>query len=152
LPFILKKNSTLKRNGDVKRNFESLVEKHDCIVFDICSMENDPEYLEEYFLKFDKSSKDETKKNIFLFHHLSLLYEKFVDKGQHKLFEKLYEGFYSQFGSLKYKVDESYNITGMEFFQVRLKVRVKDKTLKKLWYGNKLVAPRRGKYNNRPKV
>lgn len=123
----------MKRKGSLKRNIETVVEKHDNVVFDICTMANDPNYLEEYFSKFDKSSKDETKRNVFLFHHLSLLYEKFVDKGQHKLFEKLYEGFYSQFASLKYKVDESYNITGMEFFQVRLKVRVKDKTLKKLW-------------------
>lgn len=99
-------------------------------------MSDDPEYLEEYFLKFDQTSKDETKRNIFLFHHLSLLYEKFVDKGEHKLFDKLYEGFYSQFNSLKYKVDECYNINGLEFFQVRLKVKVKDKTLKKLWYIN----------------
>lgn len=96
-------------------------------------MTADPEYLEEYFLKFDKTARDETKRNVFVFHHLCLLYEKFVDKGEHKLFEKLYEGFYSQFASLKFKVDEAYNITGMEFFQVRLKVRVKDKTLKKLW-------------------
>lgn len=116
-----------------KRNFENLIIKHEVLVFDICKFESEKEFLADYFTKFENNIKDETKRRIFDFHHLVYLYEKFCSPRKERAFLKFYENFYNQFDGLKYKVDECYNIDGIEFFQIRLKVKVKDKTLKKLW-------------------
>ncbi len=90
--------------------------------------------INEYFISIKDDDKKKTKNNIFLFHHLVFIIERrFLKKGKF-IFSNLYENFYSKYDTLKLESEKNYNLQGIEFFEVKIKVNVKNKTLKRKWY------------------
>lgn len=117
-----------------KRSYKLLTTRHEPIVFNICPIDDDKLYIEDYFTKFSSEDQNqEMKLHVFMFNHLTYLHDKFMLKGRKRIFYRLYEDFYSQFKSLQYKVDQCYNIKDAEFFKVWLKIKVGNKLFRKLW-------------------
>lgn len=115
-----------------KTNFDTAIIKNEVIVFDICK-DTEQHHLTDYFDPFEKTQKDEVKRRIFEFHHLITLYENFVSPKRERRFLDLYTNLYSYFKEVKYDADKNYNLDGMEFFNIKIRVKVRDKMLKKHW-------------------
>ena len=73
--------------------------------------------------KLIQPEKEELRKMLFLFWELIRLFELRLSPKQHLYFHYFYKEFYQEFPFLKYKVEESYNITDKEYFPIFLKVK-----------------------------
>lgn len=128
----------LRIKSILKRDFENLEKDNELEIFGIFNEELEIRNIEDrpildYFVKFKNEEKKKTKNYIFLFHHLVFIIEKRFLKKNRKIFKKLYENFYHRYKSLNYESEKNYNLQGIEFFEVKIKVKVKNKTLKRKW-------------------
>ena len=134
-------NFYLKIKSFLKRNFENLEKDNEMEIFGIQndnllvdpSEPTEDRPIMDYFVRFKNEDKKKTKNYIFLFHHLVFIIEKQFLKKNKKIFKNLYENFYSKYKSLNYESEKNYNLQGIEFFEVKIKVKVKNKTLKRKW-------------------
>lgn len=134
-------NFYLKIKSFLKRKFENLEKDNEMEIFGIQndnllvdpSEPTEDRPIMDYFVRFKNEDKKKTKNYIFLFHHLVFIIEKQFLKKNKKIFKNLYENFYSKYKSLNYESEKNYNLQGIEFFEVKIKVKVKNKTLKRKW-------------------
>jgi hypothetical protein len=82
--------------------------------------------------------KEELRRMLFLFWELIRVFELKLSPKQHLHFHYFYKEFYQEFPFLKYKVEESYNITEKEYFPIFLKVKVGGELRKKNWLAHQL--------------
>ena len=83
--------------------------------------------------KLMQPDKEELRRMLFLFWWMIRLFEVRLSPKEHMYFQYFYKDFYQEFSFLKYKVEESYNITEKQFFPIFLKVKVNNELRKKDW-------------------
>ena len=93
-----------------------------------------PFLIEDHFAFAEAGDSLTLRIQIYLLRKYTKLIEELYLKPEEAIFEGYYETFYRQFPALSYQVDQNYDMSGKDFYKIKIKLKVNNTATKKLCY------------------